>query len=135
METNLNYDMYVPTRVLFGAGMLNKLGEQPMPGKKALIIISNGKSTRANGYLERTEQQLRLAGIESVLFDGVSPNPTVANVEAGAEAARAAGCDFVGLCGCWFRQGTTYSEYATAYCRHYDNGRYGFRNRQRRSYH
>lgn len=73
METNLNYDMYVPTRVLFGAGMLNKLGEQPMPGKKALIIISNGKSTRANGYLERTEQQLRLAGIESVLFDGVSP--------------------------------------------------------------
>ena len=42
METNLNYDMYVPTRVLFGAGMLNKLGEQPMPGKKALIIISNG---------------------------------------------------------------------------------------------
>lgn len=95
METNLNYDMYVPTRVLFGAGMLNKLGEQPMPGKKALIIISNGKSTRANGYLERTEQQLRLAGIESVLFDGVSPNPTVANVEAGAEAARAAGCDFL----------------------------------------
>lgn len=95
METNLNYDMYVPTRVLFGAGMLNKLGEQPMPGKKALIIISNGKSTRANGYLERTEQQLRLAGIESALFDGVSPNPTVANVEAGAEAARVAGCDFL----------------------------------------
>lgn len=56
METNLNYDMYVPTRVMFGAGMLNKLGEQPMPGKKALIIISNGKSTRANGYLARTEE-------------------------------------------------------------------------------
>lgn len=34
METNLNYDMYVPTRVMFGAGMLNKLGEQPMPGKR-----------------------------------------------------------------------------------------------------
>ena len=56
METNLFYDMYVPTRVMFGAGMLNRLGEQPMPGKKALIIISNGKSTRANGYLTRTEE-------------------------------------------------------------------------------
>ena len=45
METNNIYDMYIPTRVMFGAGMLNKLSEQPMPGKKALIIISNGKST------------------------------------------------------------------------------------------
>ena len=54
METNLTYDMYVPTRVMFGAGMLDKLSEQPMPGKRALIVISNGKSTRANGYLART---------------------------------------------------------------------------------
>lgn len=54
---NLTYDMYVPTRVMFGAGMLDKLSEQPMPGKRALIVISNGKSTRANGYLSRTEEQ------------------------------------------------------------------------------
>ncbi len=54
METNNNYDMYIPTRVMFGKGMLNKLGDQPMPGRRALIIISNGKSTRANGYLART---------------------------------------------------------------------------------
>lgn len=33
--------------------------------------------------------------MESVVFDGVSPNPTVANVNAGAEAARMAGCDFL----------------------------------------
>ena len=87
--------MYIPTRVMFGAGMLNKLGQQPMPGKKALIIISNGKSTRANGYLSRTEEQLKKAGVGSVVFDGVSPNPTVANVDAGAKAARENGCDFL----------------------------------------
>ena len=95
MKTNLNYDMYVPTRVMFGTGMLDKLGEQSMPGKKALIIISNGKSTRANGYLKRTEEQLHKAGVESVVFDGVSPNPTLANVDAGAQAARDNGCDFL----------------------------------------
>lgn len=48
MQTNNSYDMHIPTHVLFGAGMLNQLSEQPMPGKKALIVISNGKSTRAN---------------------------------------------------------------------------------------
>lgn len=95
MQTNNSYDMYIPTHVLFGAGMLNQLSEQPMPGKKALIVISNGKSTRANGYLSRTEEQLQKAGIETVVFDGVSPNPTVDNVNAGAEAARKADCDFL----------------------------------------
>ena len=88
MKTNLTYDMYVPTRVMFGAGMLNKLDEQPMPGKRALIVISNGKSTRANGYLSRTEEQLHKAGVDTFLFDGVLPNPTVGNVNAGAKAAR-----------------------------------------------
>ena len=87
--------MYIPTRVMFGVGMLDRLGEQPMPGKRALVVISNGKSTRANGYLDRTEAQLHAAGVETVVFDGVSPNPTVANVNAGAEAARRNGCDFI----------------------------------------
>ena len=95
MKTNLTYDMYVPTRVMFGAGMLDKLSEQPMPGKRALIVISNGKSTRASGYLSLTEEQLHKAGVETFLFDGVMPNPTVGNVNAGAKVARENGCDFL----------------------------------------
>ena len=95
METNLNYNQYIPTQILFGAGQLNNLHTQTMPGKKALIIISNGKSTRANGYLTRTEEQLHQVGVETKVFDGVAPNPTVANSEAGAEAAREFGADFL----------------------------------------
>ncbi len=95
MKTNLMYDMYVPTRVMFGVGMLNRLSEQPLPGKRALIVISNGKSTRANGYLARTEEQLHKAGVETVVFAGATPNPTVSDVNAGAKAARENGCDFL----------------------------------------
>lgn len=95
METNLNYNQYIPTQILFGTGQLNNLHTQTMPGKKALIIISNGKSTRANGYLTRTEEQLHQVGVETKVFDGVAPNPTVANSEAGAEAAREFGADFL----------------------------------------
>ena len=46
MDTKMNFDMYVPTHTLFGAGMLNYLHSQKMPGKKALLVISNGKSTK-----------------------------------------------------------------------------------------
>lgn len=93
METKMSYDHYIPTRILFGAGQLNNLHKQTMPGKKALIIISNGKSTRANGYLSQTEEQLHQAGVETAVFDGVMPNPTVANSHAGAVAACAFGAD------------------------------------------
>jgi alcohol dehydrogenase len=90
-----NFLMYVPTRILFGSGRLNELHEQHLPGKKALIIISCGKSTRANGYLDRTAAQLKLAGVESVVFDKVQANPLKTTVEEGASFARENGCDFV----------------------------------------
>lgn len=40
------------TRVLFGAGSLKKLHEEQLPGKKALVVISNGgKKTPQNPAL------------------------------------------------------------------------------------
>lgn len=89
------FTYYIPTRILFGAGQLAHLHEQTLPGKKALIVISAGKSTRAFGYLDRTVEQLKLAGIESVVFDKILPNPIKRHVEEGAALARAEGCDFV----------------------------------------
>lgn len=91
----MHFDYHIPTRVLFGPGRLSELHAQPLPGGKALLVISNGRSTRQHGYLQRTQEQLRLAGADHVLFDGVQANPEVADVMAGAELARHTGCDFV----------------------------------------
>jgi len=91
----MGFRMHVPTKLIFGQGTLNKLHRQSLPGKKALLVISNGKSTRANGYLQRTEEQLQKAGIESIVFDRVEANPLRSTVMAGAEEARKHSCDFV----------------------------------------
>lgn len=91
----MSYNFYDPTRVLFGAGQLNQLHSQTMPGKKAMVVISNGRSTRASGALDRTLEQLRMAGVETVLFDKVGANPLKNIVEEGARLARDSGCDFV----------------------------------------
>ncbi len=90
-----HFNMYIPTRVVFGAGELNNLHKQVIPGKKALVVISNGRSTRANGYLERTEEQLRLANMEYILFDQVEANPLVGTVMAGSKKARENSCDVI----------------------------------------
>ncbi|MFR7821463.1 iron-containing alcohol dehydrogenase [Candidatus Pseudoruminococcus sp.] len=91
----MSYNFFNPTRVLFGAGELNNLHKQAMPGKKAMVVISNGKSTRENGTLDRTLEQLRMAGVETAIFDKVEANPLKSTVEAGAKFAKDNGCDFV----------------------------------------
>lgn len=91
----MSFNMYAPTRVLFGAGRLNDLHEQVLPGKKALLVISNGKSTRTNGALARTESQLEQAGVSVVMFDRIEANPLKSTVMAGAATARENGCDFI----------------------------------------
>lgn len=91
----MSYNFFVPTRVLFDAGQLNHLHKQTMPGKKAMVVISNGKSTRESGVLNRTMEQLHTAGMETVLFDKVEANPLKSTVEEGGQFAKESGCDFV----------------------------------------
>lgn len=91
----MSFQMYVPTRILFGEGQLDSLHTMQLPGKKALIIISNGKSTRENGSLEQTVAQLKMANIETVVFDQIMANPLKSTVMAGAAFARQSGCDFI----------------------------------------
>lgn len=97
----MGFQMYVPTRIIFGAGELSHLHEQlngeklGFAGKKALIVISNGKSTRENGSLSKTEKELKMAGIESVIFDKIMANPLKSTVMEGAVAARENNCDFI----------------------------------------
>ena len=91
----MSYTFHVPTKVLFGAGVLKKLHEEKLPGRKALVVISNGKSVRANGYLAALEAELDAAGVAHVLFDKIQANPLEPTVQEGVEFGRAEGVDFV----------------------------------------
>ncbi len=91
----IKFEFNNPTKLLFGKGKLNELGNQTMPGKKALLLISNGKSTRENGYLDRTTAQLEKAGVEYAIFDGIMENPLKEAVMEGAKFARDNKCDFI----------------------------------------
>lgn len=95
MNTRMNFSFYNPTRILFGAGELNTLYKQTMPGKKALLLISNGKSTKVNGSLDRTIEQLEKAGIEYAIFDKIMENPYKSVVMEGAAFAKENACDFI----------------------------------------
>ena len=89
------FEFYNSTKIVFGSGRLDTLSEQALPGKKALLLISNGRSTKVNGSLDRVKAQLGKAGVQYVVFDGIMENPVKEAVMAGAECARDNGCDFI----------------------------------------
>lgn len=68
--------------LVFGQGALDYL--KTLKGKKACIVISGG-SVERSGYLAVIEDALKEAGIETMVFKGVEPDPTFKTVMQGAE--------------------------------------------------
>ena len=91
----MSFDYHIPTKILFGAGKLNQLAEEPLPGTKALIVISNGTSMRKHGYLQRLEDLLNRQNIGTVVYDKIQSNPIKEHVMEGAAVAKDNDCDFV----------------------------------------
>ena len=89
------FDIHQPVHVRFGVGVIEQLGKSVKQyGDKAMIVT--GKSSAKNtGILARVEGQLQRAGIASVVFAEVTPNPEYRIADAGAQLAREFGCDFL----------------------------------------
>lgn len=61
------YEFNMPTKILFGPNQLKNLHKEKLPGEKALIVLSNGISTKKYGYLAQLEGELQQAQ-KTILF-------------------------------------------------------------------
>lgn len=91
----MSYTKFIPTRVLFGNGMVGELHKQKLPGERPLVVISNGKSVKENGAFYTVVRELSLLGMDAEVFDQVGANPLKSTVMNGAQMARSCGCDFI----------------------------------------
>ena len=82
----------LPRDLYHGVGALEEL--KNLKGTKA-FLVSGGKSMRRTGFLQKTEQYLKDAGMEVMLFEGVESDPSVETVMRGAEAMREFGPDWI----------------------------------------
>ncbi|AFS79671.1 iron-containing alcohol dehydrogenase [Gottschalkia acidurici 9a] len=73
----------LPRDLYFGKGALEEL--KNLKGHKKAIIVSGGSSMEKFGFLQKTEQYLKEAGLEVEIFSGVEPDPSVETVIKGAE--------------------------------------------------
>ena len=74
-----------PRDLYFGEGARHEV--KNLKGKKA-IIVSGGSSMRRGGFLQDVEADLKEAGMEVKLFEGVESDPSIETVMKGAAAMR-----------------------------------------------
>ena len=79
MRFTLPRDMY------YGKGALEQL--KHLKGKKAMLVLGGG-SMKKFGFVDKAVAYLKEAGIETVLFENVEPDPSVETVMKGAELMR-----------------------------------------------
>ena len=73
----------LPRDLYHGKGALDALKD--LKGKRAIVVVGGGSMKRF-GFLDKVEANLKAAGMEVALFEGVEPDPSVETVMKGAKA-------------------------------------------------
>jgi len=89
------YSYFMPTVSLMGPGAAAEVGKQAkiLGGTKALLVTD--KVLVEAGIAQKVLDCLADSGVETVVYDGVNPNPTVANVAEGLAIYQCRGCDMI----------------------------------------
>ncbi|MGC8894698.1 MAG: iron-containing alcohol dehydrogenase [candidate division WOR-3 bacterium] len=83
------------TRLVFGKGRLRETGHWATElGERCLVMVGRG-SARKHGYLDTVLASLRQAGLSSMVYEGVSPNPRDTEADEAGAAANAGEADFI----------------------------------------
>ncbi|MDO4313724.1 MAG: iron-containing alcohol dehydrogenase [Eubacteriales bacterium] len=91
-----NFEYYTPTRVVFGKGTEEKVGQlvAEQNCKKVLIHYGGGSVIRS-GLLDRVKKSLDESGVSYVELGGAVPNPRLGLVYEGIELCKKEGVDFI----------------------------------------
>lgn len=89
------YSYFIPAVNFMGSGCASEVGKQALliGGSKALVV--SDKPLAELGVVKKIEHYLNEAGIKTVLFDDVLPNPTMQNVHNGVNVFRREKCDII----------------------------------------
>ena len=82
----------LPRDIYYGKDSLAEL--KSLHGKRAIVVVGGGSMKRF-GFLDKVIGYLKEAGMETQLFEGVEPDPSVETVMKGAEAMRAFEPDWI----------------------------------------
>ncbi len=90
-----NFVYNIPTKIFFGKGQIEKIGEEILKyGKKVLLVYGKG-SVKTNGIYDKVVEILNKNGIEFFEVAGVDPNPRTETVYYGADICKKNNIDLI----------------------------------------
>ena len=72
-----------PTKIMFGKGVLDKLGSELKPYGSRILLVYGGGSIKKTGLYNKVIKKLSEHDIEIFEFSGIKPNPVVSHVREG----------------------------------------------------
>ncbi|HEX2986238.1 MAG TPA: iron-containing alcohol dehydrogenase [Caproiciproducens sp.] len=76
----------LPRDIYYGPNAISEL--KSLKGYKKAFIVTGGQSMKRTGFLQKLEDVLKEAGLETRIYDGVEPDPSIERVFDGAKAMR-----------------------------------------------
>lgn len=90
-----DFQFSMTTRLHFGPGKINTIGNiSKKYGKKAIIVTGKGSSKKI-GALDKVTHSLKANNIDYVIYDKIEPNPRTTTIDEGGALAQKENCDFV----------------------------------------
>jgi alcohol dehydrogenase YqhD (iron-dependent ADH family) len=83
-----NFEFQNPTKILFGRGTEDKVGEEVAAYSQKILLHYGGGSIKASGLYDRVTASLKAAGITWLELGGVKPNPRLSLVNEGIKLCK-----------------------------------------------
>lgn len=95
MNINQNFELYCPTKIIFGLGVSEKVGKEikNLGGSKVLVVVDPG--VVASGLLDGILKSLEDAALSYIVFNEVEPNATLSKVMKATEIQKREGGDIL----------------------------------------
>lgn len=68
----------LPRDIYYGSGAIDEL--KNLKGYKKAMILTGGSSMKRGGFLQKVEDILHEIGVETQLFEGIEPDPSIETV-------------------------------------------------------
>lgn len=90
-----NYDLYLPTHIVFGKGRITELHDVLSTFGKNVLLTYGGGSIKKIGLYDKVLEQLRLADKKVFELKGIEPNPKITSVRDGVKICKEEKIDLI----------------------------------------
>jgi len=90
-----NFLFTLPTRVVFGPGVIDSVGKEAASAGSHALLVTGGTFAKRSGLIDHIRGSLTASGVRATIYDAFQPRPTVESIDRGGQEARRVGADLI----------------------------------------